>query len=59
MKRTSISASDTEGQKKSEWVTPELSRMSIDQTLSGTIDNPSETMASDNNNGRVPGLESS
>lgn len=55
MKRIAISESDKEGQKKSEWVTPELSCMSIEQTLSGRLNNPSENMASVNNNGRPPG----
>lgn len=58
MKRISISSSKTEGQDKSEWVTPELSRMSIEQTLTGVRDNISETMSS-NPSGVVPGLESS
>lgn len=54
-----ISANEAEDQKKSEWVTPELSRMSIEQTLTGRTNNPSENM-SGNPSGNVPGrLESS
>lgn len=45
--------------KKSAWVTPELSQMSIEQTLSGLLPNPSETMADFNSSESVPGgLES-
>lgn len=58
MKRISIPTAGPDAQKKSEWVTPDLSRMSIEQTLTGRVSNPSEDMSS-NPNGRVPGAESS
>jgi hypothetical protein len=57
MNRKFISAGEKEGQEKSEWVTPELSRMSIEQTLTGRLDNPSEEM-SGNPSGFVPGQTS-
>ncbi len=44
---------------KSAWVTPKLSHMSIEQTLSGLLPNPSETMANFHSSENVPGgLES-
>lgn len=58
MKRLSMSASKTQGQSKGEWVTPELSRMSIEQTLTGRLNNPSETRSS-NPSGVVPGAPES
>lgn len=33
---------ETKGQKKSEWVTPELSCMSVEKTLSGLLAGPIE-----------------
>lgn len=39
---------------KSEWVTPVLSRMSVENTLSGGPNTPAESM-SGNPSGKVPG----
>ncbi|WP_416137123.1 hypothetical protein ACM26W_11460 [Halomonas sp. HK25] len=50
MKQTSEVTQDTTG--KSEWVTPELSRMSVDQTLSGGRNIPAEMMSGQS---QVPG----
>ena len=52
------SNAEHDGRQKSEWVTPVMSRMSIEQTLTGRINNPSETR-SGNPSGVVPGLEGS
>lgn len=41
-----------EGAGKGEWVTPELSRMSVEQTLSGSQNVPAESMSGRSN---VPG----
>ncbi len=45
---------ERDDRQKSDWVTPELTRMGIEQTLTGRINNPSETM-SGNPSGNVPG----
>ncbi|MCL7939410.1 hypothetical protein M8009_03705 [Halomonas sp. ATCH28] len=50
MKQTPEVTQETAG--KSEWVTPELSRMSVDQTFSGGRNVPAEMMSGRAN---VPG----
>ncbi len=54
MNRLSTVTVEQDGRRKSEWVTPVLSRMSVENTLSGGPNTPAETM-SGNPSGRVPG----